>query len=123
MIPANPIVANNAPPVSRPAAIAPEQLRAARGLLGWSRSELAKEAGMSAETVKNIEHGIYEPKKGTLAALVGTFARRGIQFVHYETLVTSSDGNGTTSSLQALSYAGAVRVTAFVPEIREEDHD
>jgi transcriptional regulator with XRE-family HTH domain len=32
-----------------------EQLRAARALLGWSQSQLAKEAGMSLPTVKRVE--------------------------------------------------------------------
>ena len=32
-----------------------EQLRAARALLGWSQSELAKQAGMSLPTVKRVE--------------------------------------------------------------------
>ena len=32
-----------------------EQLRAARGLLGWSQTELAKRAGMSLPTVKRFE--------------------------------------------------------------------
>jgi transcriptional regulator with XRE-family HTH domain len=32
-----------------------EQLRAARGLLGWSQSELAKRAGLSLPTVKRVE--------------------------------------------------------------------
>ena len=34
-----------------------EQLRAARGLLGWSQSELAAHAGMSLPTVKRVEAG------------------------------------------------------------------
>jgi transcriptional regulator with XRE-family HTH domain len=34
-----------------------EQLRAARGLLGWSQSELAKRAGLSLPTVKRVESG------------------------------------------------------------------
>jgi transcriptional regulator with XRE-family HTH domain len=34
-----------------------EQLRAARGLLGWSQSELAKRAGLSLPTVKRLEAG------------------------------------------------------------------
>src|SRR5262245_65722227 len=34
-----------------------EQLRAARGLLGWSQSELAKQAGLSLPTVKRVEAG------------------------------------------------------------------
>jgi transcriptional regulator with XRE-family HTH domain len=34
-----------------------EQLRAARGLLGWSQSELASRAGLSLPTVKRLEGG------------------------------------------------------------------
>jgi predicted transcriptional regulator len=34
-----------------------EQLRAARGLLGWSQSELAARAELSLPTVKRVETG------------------------------------------------------------------
>ena len=34
-----------------------EQLRAARGLLGWSQSKLAERAGLSLPTVKRVEAG------------------------------------------------------------------
>jgi transcriptional regulator with XRE-family HTH domain len=34
-----------------------EQLRAARGLLGWSQSDLADRAGLSLPTVKRLEGG------------------------------------------------------------------
>ncbi|MDD3181339.1 MAG: helix-turn-helix transcriptional regulator [Alphaproteobacteria bacterium] len=119
----NPITTYNASPVTRPTAISPEQMRAARGLLGWSRNELAHKAGTSAETIKNIEHGVYSPKKETLAVIVETFLRNGIQFVHYETLITLPTGSDAVGELQALSYAGAVRVTSFVPEIEEEGHE
>ena len=34
-----------------------EQIRAARGLLGWSQSELAVRAGLSLPTVKRLEGG------------------------------------------------------------------
>ena len=37
--------------------ITAEQLRAARGLLGWSQSELASHAGLSQPTVKRVESG------------------------------------------------------------------
>jgi transcriptional regulator with XRE-family HTH domain len=38
-----------------------EQLRAARGLLGWSQSELAARAGLSLPTVKRLE-GDFGPR-------------------------------------------------------------
>jgi transcriptional regulator with XRE-family HTH domain len=34
-----------------------EQIRGARGLLGWSQSQLAKRAGLSLPTVKRVERG------------------------------------------------------------------
>jgi transcriptional regulator with XRE-family HTH domain len=34
-----------------------EQLRAARGLLGWSQTELGQRAGLSLPTVKRVETG------------------------------------------------------------------
>jgi transcriptional regulator with XRE-family HTH domain len=34
-----------------------EQVRAARGLVGWSQSELARRAGLSLPTVKRVEAG------------------------------------------------------------------
>ena len=37
--------------------ITTQQLRAARGLLGWSQSELAERAGLSLPTVKRVETG------------------------------------------------------------------
>ena len=35
--------------------LAIEQIRAARGLLGWSQSKLAERAGLSLPTVKRVE--------------------------------------------------------------------
>jgi transcriptional regulator with XRE-family HTH domain len=35
--------------------IGPDQFRAARALLGWSQTELARQAGMSLPTVKRVE--------------------------------------------------------------------
>ena len=43
------------------AVITIEQLRAARGLLGWSQSELGERAGLSLPTVKRLEGG-YGPR-------------------------------------------------------------
>ncbi|MDD3181281.1 MAG: helix-turn-helix transcriptional regulator [Alphaproteobacteria bacterium] len=99
------------------------QIKAARALLSWTRKDLGNKSGMSAETIKNIEHGVYFPKKETLTALVDTFALHGVQFVHYETLIGGSTESSPKCSLKVISYAGAVHVTAFTPEIGEEGYD
>jgi len=57
------------------------QLRAARGLLDWTRSELAKASGLSAETIKNIEHGVYAPQESTIASIVDCFSENNVEFI------------------------------------------
>ncbi|MDD3182228.1 MAG: helix-turn-helix transcriptional regulator [Alphaproteobacteria bacterium] len=64
--------------------ISAAQLRAARGLLDWTRSELAKASGLSAETIKNIEHGVYAPQESTIAAIVNCFSDNNIEFTNDE---------------------------------------
>ncbi len=71
--------------------ITPAQLRAARGLLDWTRSELAKASGLSAETIKNIEHGIYTPQETTIAAIIKTFAEHGVEFTENEGIRKSAN--------------------------------
>lgn len=99
------------------------QIKAARALLGWTRKDLANKSGMSPETVKNIEHSIYLPRKETLTTLVDTFARHGVQFVYYETLASNPTEGETSGFLKTISYAGAVHVMASIPKIGEEGHD
>jgi DNA-binding XRE family transcriptional regulator len=60
------------------------QLRAARGLVDWTRNELAKAANVSPETVKNIEHGIFRPQEETADRIVKTFAAHGVEFTESE---------------------------------------
>jgi DNA-binding XRE family transcriptional regulator len=60
------------------------QLRAARGLLDWTRTDLAKAANISPETVKNIEHGTFRPQEQTAEAIVRTFAAQNVEFMENE---------------------------------------
>ena len=57
------------------------QIRAARGLLGWSRAELASRAHMSTKTVQQIEDGIVNPKASTLEALGLALMQGGALFL------------------------------------------
>lgn len=56
------------------------QLRAARGLLDWTRNDLAQAAAVSPETIKNIEHGTFRPQETTADAIVRAFAVHGVEF-------------------------------------------
>ena len=62
--------------------IAVEQLRAARALLGWSQTQLAKRAGLSLPTVKRVETQ-QGPKVSEEArfALKKALERAGIEFI------------------------------------------
>jgi transcriptional regulator with XRE-family HTH domain len=59
-----------------------EQLRAARGLLGWSQSELAARAGLSLPTVKRFEAGfgprVSDEARGKLQRAIEA---AGIEFI------------------------------------------
>jgi transcriptional regulator with XRE-family HTH domain len=60
------------------------QLRAARGLLDWTRADLAKASGLSQETIKNIEHGTYKPQESTIDSITKTFTARDVEFLENE---------------------------------------
>ena len=57
------------------------QIRAARGLLGWSRGKLAERARLSLNTIKAIENGITDPKASTLRKIEQVLAAAGIELI------------------------------------------
>ena len=61
--------------------IAPEQCRAARGLLDWSQQELAEKAGIGVVTVRQLEAGIHEPRRATLDVVRRCLETAGIEFI------------------------------------------
>ena len=67
-----------------------EQLRAARGLLGWSQSELAARASLSLPTVKRLEAGfgrrVSDEARGKL--------RRAIEAAGIEFIEENGGGSG-----------------------------
>jgi len=63
------------------------QIRAARGLLGWTRTELADRAIVSTTTVADIERGDVNPRASTLSAIILALEKAGIEFLR-------ADGNG-----------------------------
>ncbi len=69
------------------------QVRAARSLLGWSRRELAIVSGVSAGTIKAVEHGLTDPRLSTLRRLARTFKAHNVEFLfegHWTGVVIST---------------------------------
>ena len=60
--------------------ISPAQLRAARALLDWTRANFGTAAGVSPETIRNIETARFEPAAETVRKITLAFAREGIGF-------------------------------------------
>lgn len=58
----------------------PEKSRAARGWLGWSQGDLARQAGVGLSTVKDYEASKRTPIGNNLTALRRAFETAGIQF-------------------------------------------
>jgi predicted transcriptional regulator len=64
-----------------PVMISAEQIRAARALIGWKQTDLAKASGVSEISIKNIERGVTDPRSSTVAALQRAFEKAGVVFL------------------------------------------
>ena len=58
----------------------PQQIKAARALLGWRQADLAQHSGVPEVTVKNVERGAHSPRVTTMKAIRKAFERAGIEF-------------------------------------------
>ena len=58
-----------------------DQLRAARGLLGWSQSELAIQSGLSLPTVKRLEGGSGRVSDDAQTKVQKAIEAAGIEFL------------------------------------------
>ncbi|MFC7700907.1 multiprotein-bridging factor 1 family protein [Bradyrhizobium sp. GCM10028915] len=56
------------------------QIRAARGLLGWSQAYLAKGCKIHRATLVDLESGKREPHEATLSVLMSELTAAGIVF-------------------------------------------
>jgi len=61
--------------------VRPEQLRAARVLLGWSRERLAAAANTTEATVSRIEAAAASANETTLPALRSALEAAGVEFM------------------------------------------
>ena len=85
------------------------QLRAARGLLDWTRGDLAKAAEVSPETIKNIEHGIFRPQDTTEQAIIRAFAVYGVEF---------TEGDGVRKPMNTvINYEGKEAFKKYADDV------
>jgi transcriptional regulator with XRE-family HTH domain len=61
--------------------LTPQQLRAARALLGWSREDLAEKSGVGAGTIKDFEINNSDPKQGTVQKWQRALEAGGVKFI------------------------------------------
>ncbi len=57
-----------------------EQLRAARGLLGWTQKKLAQMSKLSVPAIARLERGEVDPRVNTLTRLRECFEKAGVEF-------------------------------------------
>ena len=67
-----------------PGLMAPEQSRAARGWLGWSQDEFAKQANVALRTVAAFERGGQIPRPNNIAAMRRAIEAAGIRLLFDE---------------------------------------
>lgn len=58
----------------------PEQIRAARSLLGWSQNDLATKAGVAVSTVADFERGQRNPVPNNASAIQNALESGGVKF-------------------------------------------
>jgi transcriptional regulator with XRE-family HTH domain len=57
------------------------QCRAARGLVGWSQQELAKNAGVGTVAIHQLESGTSQPRRATLDVVRRALEAAGVEFI------------------------------------------
>ncbi|GLS28309.1 helix-turn-helix domain-containing protein [Neomesorhizobium albiziae] len=61
--------------------IRPEQVRAARALIDWTREDLAAASGVTIRTLARIESAQTIPRQTTLKALSDALEAAGVEFI------------------------------------------
>jgi predicted transcriptional regulator len=61
--------------------ITPDQMRAARALLRWSRDRLGKESGVAGRTIARFEAGQVVPRGSTVTRVRAALEAAGVRFL------------------------------------------
>ncbi|MGY4501081.1 transcriptional regulator with XRE-family HTH domain [Bradyrhizobium sp. GM24.11] len=82
------------------------QIRAARGLLGWSQAYLAEGCNIHRATLVDLESGKREPHEATLTVLMTELTAAGIVFTETGRGVSSLAGEGVCADRDQASKEG-----------------
>lgn len=85
------------------------QIRAARGLLNWSQSELAERTSISSTSIGSIENGNSNPREATLHTIQRIFEKSGIEFL--------PDQGVRLRSLDIHTYVGRAGFVDFYEDV------
>lgn len=58
-----------------------EQIRGARGMLGWTRADLATACGLATSTIRRLEDGKISPRNDTGRVILRAFENAGLEFI------------------------------------------
>ena len=83
--------------------LTPGQCRAARGMLDWSQSDLARAAEIGKSTVRKFETHTTSPNPATRHAIRQAFEAHGIEFTNGEAPGVRHVGGGTVRKLDERS--------------------
>jgi transcriptional regulator with XRE-family HTH domain len=61
--------------------VTPAQCRAARALVDWTQSDLAKSSEVGEVTIRQFERGATEPRRAILTALRRALEDAGVKFI------------------------------------------
>lgn len=62
--------------------INPAMIRAARALLGWKQTDLARASGVNLIVIKDIERSATDPRMSTIVRLEHAFEAAGVRFIN-----------------------------------------
>jgi transcriptional regulator with XRE-family HTH domain len=85
------------------------QLRAARGLLGWSQEKLAEESGVGRATIADFEAGKRAPYDRTIEQLRHALEAAGVEFT-----------NGGQPGVRIRKQETPETIDAMIAELREK---
>jgi len=89
--------------------ITSRQIRAARGLLGWSGDELAEKVDVTRATLSKIESDLVQPQERTLARIVEVLDTHGVEL---------TEGDGVKIRQQEIrSFSGKSGYKQFLDHI------